>query len=262
MRKEKSMSDQLTQKSKWWSKKDVKLTIFLTIIFSAIVGFVGTWFHTHFMPAPASETMAEVIKLIRVFTWAASPVVGIVGAMAVVSLMTKSHYGDNPPPDAEHSIRNSPRAGALWVVISSVLCLFAVITGLVVLQEDSKAILDDQAIEVKVTGQQWLWNFDYENGARSNVLYLPVDKPAIFNITSVDVKHSFWVVDMGIKMDANPGYVTQVAVTPNKIGVFDIRCAELCGLLHAYMQNKVHVVSQAEYDQWLKDQAAFEGASA
>lgn len=256
------MSDQLTQKSKWWSKKDVKLTAFLTVIFTAIVGFVGTGFHTFFMPDPASESMAEVIRLIRVFTWAAAPVVGIVGAMAVVSLMTKSHYGDNPPPDTEHSIRNSPRAGALWVVVSSVLCLFAVVTGLVVLQEDSKAILKDKAIQVNVTGQQWVWNFDYANGARSNVLYLPVDKPVVFNITSKDVKHSFWIVQMGIKMDANPGYVTQSAVTPNKIGVFDIRCAELCGLLHAYMQNKVHVVSQAEYDQWLKVQAAFEGAGA
>ena len=85
MRKENSMSDQLMQKSKWWKKKDVKLTAFLTVVFSLIVGFVGTWFHTHFMPAPASETMAEVIRLIRIFTWVASPVVGIVGAMAVVS---------------------------------------------------------------------------------------------------------------------------------------------------------------------------------
>ena len=169
------MSDQLMRKSKWWSKKDVKLTAVLAVIITVIVGFVGTWFHTYFMPDPASETMSEVIKLIRVFTWAASPVVGLVGAMAVVTLLTKSHYGDNPPPDADHAVRNSPRIGALWIVVSSILCLFAVITGLVVLQEDSKAILEDQAIEVNVTGQQWVWNFDYANGARSNVLYLPVD---------------------------------------------------------------------------------------
>ena len=259
------MSNQLMHQGnqgKWWSKKDVKHTAVLTVIFTVIVGFLGTWFHTYFMPAPASETMSEVIKLIRVFTWAASPVVGLVGAMAVVTLRTKGHYGDNPPPDAENAVRNSPRIGALWIVVSSILCLFAVITGLVVLQEDSKAILKDKSIQIHVTGQQWVWNFDYTNGARSNVLYLPVDKPVVFNITSVDVKHSFWIVQMGIKMDANPGYTTQVAVTPNKIGIFDIRCAELCGLLHAYMQNKVHVVSQANYDQWLKDQAAFEGASA
>ena len=59
------MSDQLMRKSKWWSKKDVKLTAVLAVIITVIVGFVGTWFHTYFMPDPASESMAEVIKLIR-----------------------------------------------------------------------------------------------------------------------------------------------------------------------------------------------------
>jgi cytochrome c oxidase subunit 2 len=85
--------------------------------------------------------------------------------------------------------------------------------------------------------------------------------PVIFHITSKDVKHSFWIVEMGIKMDANPGYTTETAVTPNKIGVFNVRCAELCGLLHAYMQNKVHVVSKADYEKWLADRSALEARS-
>jgi cytochrome c oxidase subunit 2 len=59
---------------------------------------------------------------------------------------------------------------------------------------------------------------------------------------------------MGIKIDANPGAITETAVTPNKIGTFDIRCAELCGLLHAYMQNKVIVESREDYDAWLASQ--------
>jgi cytochrome c oxidase subunit 2 len=59
---------------------------------------------------------------------------------------------------------------------------------------------------------------------------------------------------MGIKVDANPGVFTETAVTPNKIGVFDIRCAELCGLLHAYMQNKVVVESRDDYEKWLASQ--------
>jgi cytochrome c oxidase subunit 2 len=85
-------------------------------------------------------------------------------------------------------------------------------------------------------------------------LHLPVDQPVLFHVTSKDVKHSFWVVQMGVKIDANPGYVTETAVTPNKIGTFDIRCAELCGLLHAYMQNKVIVESKADYEKWLASQ--------
>ena len=210
------------------------------------------------MVRPASETMSGIISLMRIFTWAAAPVAGLVGAMCITVLTSKRHYGDAPPPEADHEIRNSPRATALWVSVSGLLCIFALIGGLIVLQKDNAAILENNAIEINVTGQQWVWNFDYANGARSEDLYLPVNKPVVFHITSVDVKHSFWVVQMGIKMDANPGYTTEAAVTPDKIGVFDVRCAELCGLLHAYMQTKVHVVSQADYDAWLNNHSQSE----
>ncbi|CAB4665347.1 unannotated protein [freshwater metagenome] len=258
------MSDvQVSNKAKWWKSADVKKTAIYWVILTPIIGYVATEVQLRSIGAPASEVMASVKSLMGIFTWAASPVAGLVAALALTSLMGKRHYGDNPPPDADHEIRNSPRAAATWVVVSTLLCLFALITGLIVLQKDSESILDAKAININVTGQQWVWNFDYpeSNGVRSEVLYLPVDRPVVFHITSKDVKHSFWVVQMGIKMDANPGYVTETAVTPNKIGVFDVRCAELCGLLHAYMQNKVHVVSQADYDAWLSNRAALEGAA-
>ena len=88
----------------------------------------------------------------------------------------------------------------------------------------------------------------------SEVLHLPVDRPVVFHVTSKDVKHSFWIVQLGVKVDANPGVFTETAVTPNKVGIFDIRCAELCGLLHAYMQNKVIVESKEDFDKWIASQ--------
>ena len=256
------MINLMTPKSpQWWKKDDVKKAFILWILCTAVIGYVGVEFHVRNMVDPASETMSSVISLMRVFTWAAAPVAGLVSAICLTVLTSKRHYGDNPPPEADHEIRNSPKTAAVWVVVSGIMCLFALVAGLIVLQHDNEAVLDSQAIQVNVTGQQWVWNFDYANGARSEDLYLPVDKPVVFHITSVDVKHSFWVVQMGIKMDANPGYVTETAVTPNKIGVFDIRCAELCGLLHAYMQTKVHVLSQADYDAWLTAKSTIEGAA-
>ena len=256
------MTNLMTPKSpQWWKKDDVKKTFILWILCTAVIGYVGVEFHVRNMVDPASETMSGVISLMRVFTWAAAPVAGLVSAICLTVLTSKRHYGDNPPAEADHEIRNSPKTAAVWVVVSGIMCLFALVAGLIVLQHDNEAVLDSKAIQVNVTGQQWLWNFDYANGARSEDLYLPVDKPVVFHITSVDVKHSFWVVQMGIKMDANPGYTTETAVTPNKIGVFDVRCAELCGLLHAYMQTKVHVVSQADYDAWLSAHAATEAGA-
>ena len=240
----------------WWKRKDIKRHAILWVILTPIIGYVSTEAQVRALGAPASEAMENVINLMRVFTWAASPVAGFVAAIAIGALLGKRHYGDNPPPEAEHTISNSPRANAVWIVISALLCLFALIAGLIALQKDNEALLDNKAIEVNVVGQQWAWNYDYpgEGGVRSAVLHLPVDQPVVFHVTSKDVKHSFWIVQLGIKIDANPGVFTETAVTPNKIGTYDIRCAELCGLLHAYMQNKVIVESQEDYDKWIASQ--------
>jgi cytochrome c oxidase subunit 2 len=240
----------------WWKRKDVKRHAVLWVILTAFIGYVGTEVQVYALGSPASENMENVIHLMRIFTWAASPIAGFAAAISIGALMGKRHYGDFPPPEAEHQIRNSPRAIALWIVISALMCLFALVVGLIALQKDDAAILDEKAIQINVVGQQWAWNYDYpgEGGVRSEVLHLPVDQPVVFHVTSKDVKHSFWVVQMGIKIDANPGVFTETAVTPNKIGTFDIRCAELCGLLHAYMQNKVIVESQEDYDKWIASQ--------
>ena len=240
----------------WWKRTDVKRHLVLWVFLTAIIGYVGTEVQVRAMGAPASEAMENVINLMRIFTWAAAPIAAFVAAISVGALMGKRHYGDNPPPEAEHAIKNSPRATALWIVTSALLCLFALVAGLIALQKDNEALLDYQAIKVNVTGQQWAWNYDYPGsaGVRSDVLHLPVDQPVVFHVTSKDVKHSFWIVQMGIKIDANPGEFTETAVTPNKIGVYDVRCAELCGLLHAYMQNKVIVESKEDFDMWMANE--------
>lgn len=251
------MSELETQKRpSMFERKDVKQTVFLWVVFTAIIGYVAATVQVHAMGTEASETMSTTIHMVRVFTWVAAPVAGLVAAMAMTTLLAKIHFGDTPPEEAEHQIRNSPRATSTWIVVSALLCLFAVVWGMVVLQRDNAAILDPKAMNVNVTGQQWVWNFDYvDNGTvRSADLYLPVNKPVVFHVTSKDVIHSFWIVQMGIKIDANPGYITETSVTPDKIGIYDIRCAELCGLYHSFMQTKVHVVSQADYDAWIKSQ--------
>ena len=251
------MSDLETEKRpSVFERKDVKQTVFFWVIFTAIIGYAAAELQARSMGVAASETMSTTIYMMRVFTWVAAPIAGLVAAMGMTTLIAKIHYGDTPPEEADHQIRSSAKLSITWLVVSSVLCLFAVVWGSVVLQKDNAALLDPTAMNVNVTGQQWAWNFDYvDNGTvRSDVLYLPVNKPVVFHITSKDVIHGFWIVQMGIKVDANPGYTTETSATPNRIGIYDLRCAELCGLYHAFMQTKVHVVSQADYDAWIKSQ--------
>ncbi|MEI6844100.1 MAG: cytochrome c oxidase subunit II [Actinomycetes bacterium] len=240
----------------WWKRADAKKAVVLWAIFTLVIGYVASTIQTRVMGSAASENMSSTINMIKIFTWAASPVAGLVAALTITTLLGKRHFGDNPPPEAEHEIRNSPKVAATWVVVSTLLCLFAVIYGMVLVQKDENNLRSANSLNIDVTGQQWAWSFNYvdNGGARSADLYLPVDKHVVFHVTSTDVMHSFWIVQMGIKVDANPGYITETATTPNKIGVYDLRCAELCGLYHAYMQKQVHVVSQADYDAWVQSQ--------
>ena len=241
---------------RWWEKADIRKIVILAVILTPILGYLASTVQVRLMGPPASKVMKTTENLMYIFTWAAAPVMAIVFSFAIVSLTGKLHYGDNPPEEADHQIRNSARANIVWVTSSAILCLFAVVGGMIVLQHDNESILDDKAVDINVVGQQWVWNYDYprSQGVRSHELHLVVNKPVVFHVTSVDVKHSFWIVELGVKVDANPAAVTEVAVNPNKIGTFNVRCAELCGLLHSYMQNKVIVQTQDEYDAWLLTQ--------
>jgi cytochrome c oxidase subunit 2 len=242
--------------NRWYRKADIRNAVILAVILTPIIGYFTAEVQVRLLGAPGSQVMRTTEHLMYIFTWAASPVIAIVFSLVIVSLMANRHHGDNPPPEADHQIRNNAKANIVWVGVSALLCLFAVVSGMIILQHDNESILDDKAVNVNVMGQQWVWNYDYPDsqGVRSNELHLVVNKPVVFHVSSVDVKHSFWIVELGTKVDANPGVVTEVAVTPNKLGVFKVRCAELCGLLHSYMQNQVYVQTQEDYNKWLLSQ--------
>jgi cytochrome c oxidase subunit 2 len=73
-------------------------------------------------------------------------------------------------------------------------------------------------------------------------------------MTSVDVIHSFWVPEFRVKQDIIPGRTVELRVTPTLIGDYKVRCSELCGLRHAYMEGAVKVVSQADFTNWISQQ--------
>jgi cytochrome c oxidase subunit II len=75
-----------------------------------------------------------------------------------------------------------------------------------------------------------------------------------FHVTSLDVVHSFWAHQLGVKVDANPGEDNVAYVYPNETGTFDIRCAELCGLWHGYMFDTGRVVSKGSFLAWIRSE--------
>jgi cytochrome c oxidase subunit 2 len=117
--------------------------------------------------------------------------------------------------------------------------------------------VDPDALVVRVNGFQWAWSFEYPTfGVTSTELHLPVGRQVLLQMTSNDVIHSFWVPEFRVKQDLVPGRITELRITPTVIGNYMVRCAELCGTVHAYMENPVIVSSQEDFDVWVEEQVA------
>jgi len=108
---------------------------------------------------------------------------------------------------------------------------------------------------VQVIGQQWAFTYRFPQfgGMESSTLLLPANTTVKFHVTSLDVIHSFWAYQLGVKADANPG-VDNIAytTTKNQLGTFTVRCNELCGLWHGAMYNYGHIVRPAAFEQWAR----------
>ena len=111
------------------------------------------------------------------------------------------------------------------------------------------------AMRIAATGHQWWWEFAYGGTKTANELHVPVNTPIDLDLTSVDVIHSFWVPELGPKMDMLPGTTNHLRVLAPRAGSYEGQCAEFCGVEHAWMRLRVIVQSQAEFDRWLAGEA-------
>jgi cytochrome c oxidase subunit II len=204
------------------------------------------------LPEPATEE-APIIQNLWQGSWIAAWGVGILtwGLMLFAAFAYRRRR--NSPDVPEQTKYNIP-IEVLYTVVPLVMIL-----GLFFFTaRDQSEILTldgDQKQTVNVVGFRWSWGFNYLDEGVYDVgtpgvpptLYLPVDEKVRFELTSPDVIHSFWVPDFLFKMDVVPGRLNQFELTPNKLGTFAGRCAELCGVDHARMLFNVKVVDRAEF---------------
>lgn len=117
----------------------------------------------------------------------------------------------------------------------------------------------EDALEVKVTGYQWYWEFDYGNGVVTDSLKVPVGRPVVLRMTAEDVIHSFFMPNYRVKEDVMPGRVTYIWFLPTEpINTVSL-CTEFCGTNHSGMVTAVEAVPAGEFEAWLageKKQAA------
>ena len=195
---------------------------------------------------------------------------------------------------ADVTLVHNTKVEIIWTTIPVLILIGMAIPaahGIVLIGDDTHSQLD-----IKVTGFQWGWQYEYVGKGVSFVskldeksmaaseldsgispysvphylrnvdhpLVVPVGTKVRLLVTAVDVIHSWWVPDFGIKKDAIPGYINTswFEVDANKPGVYRGQCAELCGRGHGYMPIVVDAVSKADFQAWLKREAAAEKAAA
>jgi cytochrome c oxidase subunit II len=125
---------------------------------------------------------------------------------------------------------------------------------------DQEAPPKGVAMNIKVDGMQYAWQFTYPSIDDKRVyaftdMYVPVGMTITLDIGSNDVQHSWWIPELGGKMDALPGYTNKTWFKVTEPGVFKGQCAELCGRNHANMYASVHVLPYDEWKAWYDRQA-------
>ena len=220
------------------------------------------------MPVAASEQAPWIGNLWN-GAWIASMVIGVFvwGLMFWVMFRYRRKKGDPVPRQSRYNLPLEILYTLVPFLIIGVLLFFTVQSQDNVLAKENERPVHT----IEVIGQKWSWSFNYmeqQNPAVNQVvhdrgtveripdLYLPVNEPVRFNLTSVDVIHSFWVPEFYFKLDVIPGHPNSFDVTPNRTGTFLGKCAELCGTYHSAMLFNVHVVSVEEYNAHLKELAA------
>src|SRR3954453_15510290 len=194
--------------------------------------------------APKIDTLYDVLLICSV------PVFVLVMTVAIYSVVKfRARPGDMSDGAPIHG---NTRLEIFWVTVP-----FLLVTGLAIygwgVHNDLEAKQPDSP-KVNVIGQQFTWSFQYpdQGKALTHQLVLPKDRPVDFNIHTKDVIHSFWVPEFRLKSDAVPGMTTKIRLTPDKLGNWQVVCAELCGLGHATMRNPVRVVRPAAFTAWVK----------
>ena len=179
----------------------------------------------------------------------------------------------NPTPSS--TTHNTP-IEILWTIVPVFILIGIGIISLPILLKQLR--IPESDVVIKATGAQWYWSYDYPQHdfsfdsvmlekeelekfgysqdeyllATDNPVVVPVNKNITVQVTASDVIHAWKIMSFGVHQDGVPGRLAELWFKPEKEGVYFGQCSELCGLNHSYMPIVVKVVSQEEYEAWLK----------
>ena len=241
------------------------LRIFLIWIVLALVADLLIWFvwYPHLPPGDQTSSAQHQQFDIAVMAVLAAPVLLFVWVYFAYALIVWRHRpgdeGDGPP------IHGNTKVQATWITATAVIVLGLFVFGTVQLIVPAGAGAGEgpspiwkpntsNLLQVQVIGQEWAFTYRFPQfgGMESTTLMLPLGQQVEFHVTSLDVIHSFWPYQLGVKADANPGVDNVAYAKPQELGSFTVRCSELCGIWHGAMFNYGHVVTPAAFQAWAR----------
>ncbi|HKU88802.1 MAG TPA: cytochrome c oxidase subunit II [Steroidobacteraceae bacterium] len=237
------------------------------------------------MPEGVTVLSKKIYSLHMLILWVCVILAVVVFGVMIYSII-KFRKSQGAQPDK--TLVHSTKVEIVWTVIPIAILVFMAVPIARTLIEIED--MGDVNLNIKVTGYQWKWEYEYlgqnvsffstlkrdSNAARQlgsgidpksvehylldvdNHLVVPAGQKIRFLLTAQDVIHAWWVPAFGMKKDAIPGYVNEiwVQVDADKVGTYRGQCAELCGRDHGFMPIVVDVLSPADFDKWLREKQA------
>lgn len=216
-------------------------------------------------------------------------IVWVLGPAAVIFVVVQAlliyaviRYRRKKGQELPRQVHGNNRLEYAWTIAPAVLLLILIVPtveGVIDLGRDAA----DDALKVRVVGQQFSWTFQYPDltdaegnpltviglpgevgkpsTGRPAELHIPVNREIGVTLESVDVIHSFWVPKLAGKLDAVPGRTNSMWFNATKVGSYSGQCAEFCGFQHADMRLIVVAESEEDFEAWVADQLEGGGAA-
>jgi cytochrome c oxidase subunit 2 len=214
------------------------------------------------LPGAASSYAADLDRIFYVILAITGLIfVGVQAALVYFMIRYRGREGRRA-----FYIEGSTKAEVIWTVIPAVIIVgIAVASQTVWSKVKDPSHFPTAALEVSVEARQFAWAITYpgadaelgtdDDYVRYNEMRVPVNRPVVFNLTSVDVVHSFFVPAFRIKQDAVPGLNLRAWFEATEVGEYELACAELCGVAHGLMKGKIVVLSEDEFQSWAAEQS-------
>ena len=210
---------------------------------------------------PAGPIARDVGNLWTLVFWVAVAVFFLVeGAIVYAMFRFRARPGDTEPPRQTHG---NTVLELTWTAVPALILIVLAIPTLAGIwalaaepQFHDQSTGERGALEIRVTGAQWWWRYDYldDKLTTANELHVPVNRPVRLQLESADIIHSYWVPRLAGKQDVVPGRTNLLTIEADRPGEYHGTCVEYCGLSHANMRFRVFAHEPEDYRKWVREQ--------